>query len=73
MNKILVIRSTNTTPEAEVNAKLEELGDDWVVVSATTAVAPHGVLPMELSGSSTRELAYHLYFVTTVVLTKKQF
>jgi|GEM_PF-4220926 len=67
-SKIIIVRSMNTPPEEEVNERVEELEKDgYKVVSATTTIAPFG----EMASGAFHKVALHVYFVTTVVLTKE--
>ena len=63
---IIIVKSVNLTPESEVNERIEELGDGWEIVSASTALAPHGQHPDQFQASS----AAHVYYITTIVLKK---
>ena len=60
MRKIIIEKSMNVPPC--VDEQLEQMGDGWKIISATTALAPYGNFG---DGS-----ALHVYYVTTVVLEK---
>jgi len=64
MQKVLVVCSTNLTPEKEINKRLAKLGEGWKVVSAHTSAFPFGV------HEETRWLGQplHIVMVTTVVV-----
>ncbi len=62
MQKIIVVGGKNIVPEEEVNERVAELGGEWKIVSATTALAPYG----NMDGA-----AMHVYYVTTVLLERK--
>ena len=66
MNRVLVVRSTNESPEAEINERLEEEFKDWRVVSATTVMVPWGEQETMLHVHT----AMHMFMVTTVILEK---
>ena len=66
--KIIIVKSMNSTPEEELNERLEPLiCDGYKVVLATTAMSPFG----EMGSRGHGTVALHMYFVTTVVLTKE--
>lgn len=70
--KVIIVKSMNMTPEDEVNARLEELGPDWRIVSATTAMQPFG--ETDLNSPQTGKfygVALHMYFVTTVIVERQ--
>jgi hypothetical protein len=64
--KVIVVSSKNRTPQQELDEALAELGNNWVIVSASTSLAPWGSLthnPEIVEGS-----ALHMYYVTTAIL-----
>jgi len=66
---VLVVRSTNCSPEQMIAQRLAELGPDYRVVSAQTALALHGSTDLvDDQGSFVAfGAAKHVYFVTTLV------
>ncbi len=64
--KIIIVKTMNQSPEEEVNRRLEELGEGWKIISATTAMALFG----ERQSEEFEMLAHHLYYVTTVVVER---
>ena len=67
--KVIIVRSMNLTPEDELEEKLNELGEGWRVVSATTAAALQGTMDIDAPGKFFG-VARHIYFVTTAVVEK---
>ena len=69
MNTRMIIRkSRNETPEQEITEAIAPLiAEGFRVVSATTALAPYGVME---GGLHNVDSALHVYYVTTVVLEK---
>lgn len=55
--KVIVVVTTNFTPEGEVEDRLLELGSDWKVVSASTSIAALGEPPY-----------CQVFYATTVVV-----
>lgn len=64
MQKLLIVSSVNQTPEEELEAALRPLiTEGYRIMTATTALAPHGVRSVDHE-----RWAQHVYYVTTVVL-----
>lgn len=57
MRKVIIVRAHNHPPEDELNERLEELGPEWTVVSAETA----------LTTTQPGPLAQVLYVTTVIV------
>lgn len=75
MNTRIIIReSQNLTPEDEINEAIASLiAEGFRVVSATTALTPHGAWVNGVRIGSEEVApgsAQHIYYVTTVVLEK---
>ncbi len=68
--KVIIVRSTNLTPEDELEERLQELGDDWRVVSATTSLALQGSWNYKTETSWMDGIARHAYYVTTVIVER---
>jgi hypothetical protein len=69
--KVLIVRSLNETPEEEVTSRTQELGPEWRITSASTAIALQG--EMDVDGPDVGRfygVAKHVYFVATIVLEK---
>ena len=70
MQKIIIVKSMNETPENDVNERLESLGMGWRVVSATTTLAPHGRMDANGAGHLYLGVPKHVLYVSTVVVEK---
>lgn len=69
MQRIIIVNSRNLTPEDEVNARIEELGEGWRIVAANTSLALQGTMDTNIPEKAFG-VANHVYYVTTVVLEK---
>ena len=67
MQKVIVVKSQNLTPEEEVNQRLAELGEGWrIVFSPITTMVTHGTYKdIQYIGA-----ALHIYYTTTLVVEK---
>ncbi len=72
MQKVLIVKSMNITPEVELTRRLAPLlKRGYRVVSASTSIALHGNIErFDLPGTLLFNVAHHAYYVTTVVLEK---
>lgn len=69
--KVIIVSSHNFTPEEELEKRLEELGEGWRVVSATTSLATHGTMDYRTESARMDGIARHTYYVTTVIVERK--
>jgi hypothetical protein len=70
-HRVIIERRINIPPDEEVNKRLEELGNDWEVVSAHTISEVFGIIPGTDSsqhGGSTGAPLHHCIYTTTVVV-----
>lgn len=72
MQKIVIVKSMNVTPEDEVNERIAPfLEDGYRIISAQTSIALHGNFEKyDAPGTLLFDIAKHVYYVTTVVLEK---
>jgi hypothetical protein len=72
--QVIIATGKNGAPEHEINEKLQELGPEWKIVSATTALAPFGALSQGMADQFNVPVssAAHVYYVTTVVVEKTE-
>lgn len=70
MQKVLIVRSMNVTPEEELEKKLKPLlRRGYKIVSAQTSLVPHGNIErFDVPGTLLFDVAKHIYYVTTVVI-----
>jgi len=68
--KVIIVRSLNFTPEDELENRLQELGEGWRVVSASTSLALHGTMDHRTETSWMYRIARHAYYVTTVIVER---
>ncbi|MDO8676271.1 MAG: hypothetical protein Q7K16_01320 [Candidatus Azambacteria bacterium] len=68
--KVIIVSSTNFTPEEELEKRLLELGDDWRVTSATTSLALHGTMDYKTESCWMPGVARHAYYVTTAIVER---
>ncbi len=68
MNRIIIESSRNVTPEKDIQARIDALGEGWEIVSANTSLVTHGSWPND-SRMATSPL--HVMYVTTVTLKKE--
>ncbi len=68
--KVIIVSSINFTPEEELAKRLEELGEGWRVVSATTSIALQGTWNYRTESSWMDGIARHAYYVTTAIVEK---
>lgn len=73
MQKIVIVRSMNMTPEEELEKRLKPLlRRGYRVVSAQTSIALHGNIErFDAPGTLLFDVAKHVYYVTTVILEKR--
>ena len=68
-------KSMNITPEEVINERLEELGDEWKVLSAVTDLVTHGNIESTYGCGGDHgnfsNIANHVYYVTTVIVERK--
>lgn len=65
MIKIIICKSMNVTPEDQVNESVNELGQGWRVVSASTVIIPWGRREDVASNFPIRP--EHVFYATTIV------
>ncbi len=71
MQKVIIEKSMNLTPEAQLEETLAPLfAEGYWIVSATTTLAPHGYMDTDFPNAKFYGVARHVYYVTTVVLKK---
>lgn len=70
IQKVLVVSSRNVSPEEEIAQRLEELGDGWRVISATTTMVPFGKMALDTPWEKAFSVAEHIYYATTLILEK---
>jgi len=68
MQKVIIVKSMNVTPEEELAERLAQLGDGWRVVSVSTNIATWGEI--DLGPENSFGSAKHVYYVTTALLEK---
>lgn len=57
--KVLIINSRNLPPEEELAVRLQELDNDWRIISANTSIATLG-----------QPAVAQVFYVTTVIVEK---
>lgn len=72
MQKVLIVKSMNVTPEEELEKRLKPLlRRGYKIISAQTSIALHGNIERyEAPGTLLFDIPKHAYYVTTVVLEK---
>lgn len=73
MQKILIVKTMNVTPEQELEKRLRSpLRRGYKIVSAQTSIALHGNIERyDAPGTLLFDVAKHVYYVTTVMLEKR--
>ncbi len=72
MQKVIIERSMNMTPEAQLEETLAPLlAEGFRVVAATTALALQGEMDTHPPMGLFYGVAKHVYFVTTVILERE--
>ena len=71
MSKVLIVRTRNVTPEAEVGKRIAPLlANGWRVISAQTSLAPVGRMDVDGADGKFSGVARHMYYVTTLILER---
>lgn len=70
MQKVIIAKSMNVTPEEELEKRLKPLlRRGFKIISAQTSIALHGNIErFDVPGTLLFDIPKHAYYVTTVVL-----